>query len=603
MNQLQSTIQRGLSGLDALLGRQEGQERVNPIPVYTILAFALLLAVGAALYALNDFRKAVQIFSDLIQIEIREAELAREIELATELQVVEFKNILLRGQDSSAFQEHSEAFEKDVDLVNAEIREFESLLQRRSLQDVEKVSGQLNQFKVAHADMTERFRDAMRTFQEQITYDPGIVTQVDLETKGIDKPVIAIMAQVAKDLDNLAAEEIKREKAIAARDTVITTGVIIAVVIVAILLYGLLVRFFSMFNEVLGEQARSRRDAEERNRSMQKDLQRLLVSVADASDGDLTVRVRVTEGIFGNVADAFNLLLEQIGELLEDVVSAASRVNNSAVKITASTEQMASGSGRQVSEIVNTTSALQEMSANIESVSDNAETANEATQKSLEAAKQGQNSVTEVVQGMERIRESAQSGAKKIKRLGESSMKISTIANTIENISAQTDMLALNAAIEAARAGEHGRGFSVVAAEVRKLAERTADSTKEIEQLISGIQVEINEAVTSMERQTSEVEEEAKVVAAAGSQLVEIERTANQSAELVSDISVAAKQQVRGAASVVEAMQSVSDIAEQAQSGSSETLLGTQELTDLSQALNKQLDTFTLSTNGNGHSN
>ena len=201
---------------------------------------------------------------------------------------------------------------------------------------------------------------------------------------------------------------------------------------------------------------------------------------------------------------------------------------------------------------------------------------------------------------MERIRQNVQAGAKKIKRLGERSMEISTIINTISQISAQTDMLALNAAIEAARAGEHGRGFTVVAEEVRKLAERTATATKEIEKLIAGIQAETNESVSTMEQQTADVETESKVVASTGGELARIRESSTQSAELINEITLAAKQQVRGASGVVKAMETVSVIAQQAQAGAGQTKRATESLASLSSELIGSLSKFKIATNGNG---
>ena len=106
------------------------------------------------------------------------------------------------------------------------------------------------------------------------------------------------------------------------------------------------------------------------------------------------------------------------------------------------------------------------------------------------------------MRGMDALRANVQAGAKKIKNLGDRSMEITSIVGTIARISEQTNMLALNAAIEAARAGEHGRGFSVVADEVRQLAERTAAATQEIESLVRAIQTETNESVDAIEQQT-----------------------------------------------------------------------------------------------------
>ena len=338
------------------------------------------------------------------------------------------------------------------------------------------------------------------------------------------------------------------------------------------------------FNLMLDARIKAKEDTDD-YKKLQQGIQDLLQVTADASDGDMTVRAPVTEGALGNVSDAVNLMLENVGGLIKNVQESAKVVAKSAMEIQASSEQLASGANTQNKEIVNTSSAVQEMAANTESVSTNAVAANEAANRAKKAAEEGSKAVSDVITGMDRIRENVQAGAKKIKRLGERSMEISTIVNTINQISAQTDMLALNAAIEAARAGEHGRGFTVVAEEVRKLAERAAAATQEIEKLVASIQAETNESVTSMEQQTLQVEDGSKIVTTAGTSLDRIREASVQSAELINEITLAAKQQVRGANGVVVAMQTVSQIAQQAQGGAGATKRATESLVLLANEL------------------
>ncbi len=329
-------------------------------------------------------------------------------------------------------------------------------------------------------------------------------------------------------------------------------------------------------------------------RTLQSGIGELLTKISDASDGDLRVRVKVTEGQLGNVADATNLMLENISELLGKVREVTVQVGTSATQIQASSEQLAQGAEKQASEIVNTTSAVQEMSANIEAVSNNANTATEAAKRAQDAADLGNRAVQNVVAGMEKLRDDVQGLAKKIKRLGERSMEISTIVNTIGEISSQTNILALNAAIEAARAGDQGRGFAVVAEEVRKLAERTAGSTREIEMLVTGIQAETNEAVSSMELQTLAVEEQSKTVSSAGDALNRIREASLQTAELINEINLSGKQQVRGANGVSKAMETVAQVADQARVGAVQTKQSTDGLNAVIGKLNSELNKFKL---------
>ncbi len=376
----------------------------------------------------------------------------------------------------------------------------------------------------------------------------------------------------------------------------------LGVAALSVLVAGVVAFFFlraitRSFNAMIEARIKAQQKAEDDYKKLQEGIQGLLMVTSDASGGDFTIRAKVTEGALGNVADAMNLMFENVSLTLKEVHAASTRVASAAMEIQAASEQLAQGSLKQASEIVNTTSAVQEMAANIESVSNNANAANDAASRARNAADEGSQAVTQVIEGMQRIRENVQVGAKKIKRLGERSMEISSIVSTISDISGQTDMLALNAAIEAARAGEHGRGFTVVAEEVRKLAERTGAATKEIEKLIAGIQAETNESVSSMEKQTSEVETEVKVVLGAGASLGRIREASVQSAELINEINLAAKQQVRGATGVVKAMEIVSDIAQQAQSGTGQTKRATETLTILAGDLTKSLGKFKLASN------
>ncbi|HVN86028.1 MAG TPA: methyl-accepting chemotaxis protein [Candidatus Binatia bacterium] len=359
----------------------------------------------------------------------------------------------------------------------------------------------------------------------------------------------------------------------------------------------------SGFNQMLDERVDALVQAEEDSRRLQSEIRTMLTVVAAASEGDFTHRAEVGSGVLGNLADALNLMFENVGELIKHLRGVSSRVVESSTQIQASAEQLAMGSARQTSDITSTTAAVQEMTSNIQSVSENATVAAEAAKRAEDAATQGTDVVKKVIAGMEALQRNTRGSAVKIKRLGERSMEISTIIGTIQKISAQTNMLALNAAIEAARAGEHGLGFTVVADEVRKLAERTEAAAEEIARLIAAIQAETNDSVGGMERQAEHVEQQTALVSEAGGALDRIQRASVQSAELIAEISLAANQQVRGATSLSEAMLSISDVARQAQVSSEQTKHSTAALMGIASELNTQIGLFRIEANGNGHGN
>jgi methyl-accepting chemotaxis protein len=326
--------------------------------------------------------------------------------------------------------------------------------------------------------------------------------------------------------------------------------------------------------------------------TLQKSINQFLTVISQVAQGDLTLRAKATNDTLGNVAEALNSMLDNFTQVLERASKSASDVSTSANEILVASEQMASGATQQDQEITNTSSAVEELTVSMKQVSNNAEASAEAARRALEAAEQGNRSVRDTLEGMQRIRASVQATAKKIKSLGDRSLEISEIINVINDITEQTNLLALNAAIEAARAGEAGRGFAVVADEVRKLAEHSRSATKDIAALIKAIQAETSEAVVVMEEGTKEVEVGARLADQAGKALEAISTVVRQSAELVQEISLASKQQVRGTEGVANAMQIISNITRQTSQGARQTTRTVEHMVKLSEQLNEVLSQF-----------
>jgi methyl-accepting chemotaxis protein len=326
--------------------------------------------------------------------------------------------------------------------------------------------------------------------------------------------------------------------------------------------------------------------------SLQRSITDLLNTINQVARGDLTIRGRVTNDALGNVVDSVNFMLDNFTKVLERVRKAAVDVSASANQILEAADDMTAGATQQDQEITNTSSAVEELTVSMKQVSNNAEASAEAARRALDAAEQGNRAVRDTLEGMHRIRASVQATAKKIKSLGDRSLEISEIINVINDITEQTNLLALNAAIEAARAGEAGRGFAVVADEVRKLAEHSRSATKDIAALIKAIQAETNEAVVVMEEGTREVEVGAGLADQAGKALEAISSVVRQSAELVQEISLASKQQVRGTEGVANAMQIISGITRQTTQGARSTASTVGNMVKLSEQLNEALAQF-----------
>lgn len=345
-------------------------------------------------------------------------------------------------------------------------------------------------------------------------------------------------------------------------------------------------------NQALDERVDALVQAEEDHRRLQKEIRDLLMVVAAAADGDFTQRAVVGSGTLGNLADALNLMFENVGALIQHLRGASTQVFEAATGIRSSADQLAAGAVQQANEVSQTTESVVDMTERFRAVQHDAAVAAEAARKTEVAAQQGGDLVKRVIAGMDALQKNTRAAAVKIKRLGERSMEISTITNTIQKISAQTNMLALNAAIEASRAGEHGLGFSVVADEVRKLAEQTEAATREIAELIASIQAETNDAVGNIERQAQYVEEQTSMVFDAGASLEEILQASTQSAQLIADISRATEEQTAAAQRVSAAMQSISEVARQAQIAAERTQQNSASLFEVAKQLNEQIGLF-----------
>lgn len=363
----------------------------------------------------------------------------------------------------------------------------------------------------------------------------------------------------------------------------------VASAIALILLVTLLLLF-------LQDQRRRYQATADLNQRNQEAILRLLDEMGSLAEGDLTVRATVTEDITGAIADSINFAVEALRSLVTTINETAVQVAAAAQETQATAMHLAEASEHQAQQITSASAAINEIAVSIDEVSRNSAESADVAQRSVQLASKGAEVVRQTIKGMDNIREQIQETSKRIKRLGESSQEIGDIVELINDIAEQTNILALNAAIQAASAGEAGRGFAVVADEVQRLAERASNATKRIETLVQTIQADTNEAVISMEQTTAEVVNGARRAEDAGLALGEIEKVSNDLADLIQNISEAARQQSAAATNISGTMNVIQEITTQTSAGTSQTAESIGILADLARDLRKSVADFKLPT-------
>ena len=333
-------------------------------------------------------------------------------------------------------------------------------------------------------------------------------------------------------------------------------------------------------------------EAKAANDQNQAAILRLMNELQEVADGDLTVQATVSEDITGAIADSVNYTVEELRGLVGRVTNTAEQVTSASNQAQNISTKLLAASQKQSRDIQETGQAVLDMAAQITDVSKSANESADVARQSVTAAEEGAKAVENAIKGMNEIREQIQETSKRIKRLGESSQEIGEITELISDITEQTNVLALNAAIQAASAGDAGRGFSVVAEEVQRLAERSGEATKQIGALVRTIQTDTHDAVAAMEKSTQGVVEGAKLSDAAGAALSDIRRVSNQLAELIQDISAATEQQATSANGVAQNIQNILTVTEQTQKGTQQTAHSIRELSRLAEELKNSVSRF-----------
>ncbi len=330
------------------------------------------------------------------------------------------------------------------------------------------------------------------------------------------------------------------------------------------------------------------------NQSNQRAILLLMDELAEISEGNLAARTTVTPAITGAIADSINATVTELYGVVTGIDTAARQVTGATDEARVVASGLASSARAQSTRIKDAATAVQLMTRSITEVSETATRSADVAKHTLDAAETGAQAVHSSITNMESIRAQIQETSKRIKRLGESSQEIGEIVDLISDITEQTNVLALNAAIQAAAAGEAGRGFTVVAEEVQRLAERSATATNEIAALVKTIQSDTQDATTAMEQSTQRVVEGTRLSGSAGSALIVIERVSKDLAGLVQSIFVSTQMQTEIAQGVSANMGGILDITEKTTTGAGYIANAMNQLTETAGHLKRSVARFRL---------
>ncbi|MGB6296491.1 MAG: GAF domain-containing protein [Rivularia sp. (in: cyanobacteria)] len=325
---------------------------------------------------------------------------------------------------------------------------------------------------------------------------------------------------------------------------------------------------------------------------LQQGAMKLLSAVRPALNGDLTVRAPITEDELGTIADAYNNTLQALRQIVLQVQAAAQQVAETSVNSNSSLNGLTGLAQQQSREISGALTEIQQMVDSTQEVVSNAESVQMAVQKANQTVDSGDAAMNMTVEAIQGIRETVSQTSKKIKRLSESSQKISKVVNLISNFATQTNVLALNAAIEATRAGEYGKGFAVVADEVRSLSRQSAAATIEIEKLVQEIQEETGEVAVAMETGIQQVVEGTNLVNETRQNLNDIVDATAEISELLQRITDATQTQMLQSVSATASMKDVAQISQKTSTEANSIASVFQHLSEMGQELLASVSKF-----------
>ena len=322
-------------------------------------------------------------------------------------------------------------------------------------------------------------------------------------------------------------------------------------------------------------------------RQISSPIEDLLSTIENVSKNeDFSIRAtKHADDEIGQLVNGFNEMLNQTYQMMQQIQQAVTQLSSTTENIVTASQTQATGAAQQSASITETVAAVEESATQSGQISERSNQVAELAEQSLTTVQEGQQTVNQVIESMDTIMEAATRASQQIATLDQKSKAIEEVVALINNIASRTDLISLNAEIEAVNAGEFGKGFTVVANEVRNLAERTQDATQSIKELTQEINAEIESSIEASTQSTDQVNRGVELVKQTGVVLETIIDTVNQTAEAAVIIDRSTKQQQSAAEQLVSAMEDIDSVAQEVEKGANITVTSSKELEEVGQSL------------------
>lgn len=542
------------------------------ILILGLLAVGGIIAAGGfGLTQLSRFNS--QLESDLAGVRVG-VETLVNIQTASidfKTQVQEWKNILIRGNRGEEFARYEKSFFAKEAVVQERLKNAVEVIKKKNDPTNASAINDLETLIKAHAELGNAYRSALAGFDKT---DPEAGKKVDVAVKGKDRATTEGINKIVMSLEKSEFEHFDKQIVAARTSFVSSRNLLIGMIVIGFILTSA-IAFLTM-------------------RQISAQIENVQKTTADVKQNlDLTRRIPIA----GNdemalVAGSVNSLLDEFQSVLRSMKEAGSHVSSTSDGLSHSVTQLAAAVEQQNVATSSMAASVEEMAVSVTHVSDSSRTAQDIAQQSRANAELGGQIIDKTVRELVEMAETVQGTSLTMKNLSRRTEEIGSIVGVIKEIAEQTNLLALNAAIEAARAGEQGRGFAVVADEVRKLAERTTNSTKEVADVIAAIQNETRLAVDDMSRIATQVTENAQSARQAGGSIVQIREGSDRVVEASSEIATALKEQSAASELIAKQVEVIASMSEENTFAMSESKKASEELKHLSTEMRNMVDRF-----------